>query len=554
MEQWRLFLAIFLSIIVFAVWQYFFAPKQEEVQPPPSTGQNMTKNSEQSSPGAEESATTEKLSDSAVNIAAVSDKFDMKTIHSPLYTAVISSKGAVLTSFILEKYKDNLDDPNLKKQLIPDSDKIGTVIVTIDGNHFPDFSKASFTADYSGEIMEVSSGVQSISFFSHASPDFILEKKYTFYPDSYKIDLEIVLKNVSIQAQDGSIMISLTNPPVESKSRYGFEGPFAFVNNSLEQISIKDIKKKGSLTGTIDWAGIETQYFMSAVIPDTATGNSVRLQLDEKDDLVEVQLTRQAQAFQPATSYAYKYMLFFGPKRIQDLVKCGHQLEKAVNFGFFDIIAKPCLWMMDLIHDKVISNYGACIILLTIFFKLIFWPLGTKSYKSMAEMKKLQPLMEEIRKKYKDDKKKMNEEIMGLYRTYKVNPMSGCLPMVVQIPVFIAFYRMLYGAIELRHAPFAFWINDLSSPDRLFRFGFAIPMMTPPYGIPVLTIIMGATMLLQQKLSPPPGDPAQAKMMMMMPIVFTVIFINFPSGLVLYWLVNNILSIAQQYYITKKSV
>jgi YidC/Oxa1 family membrane protein insertase len=243
-----------------------------------------------------------------------------------------------------------------------------------------------------------------------------------------------------------------------------------------------------------------------------------------------------------------------GPKRMPDLKAIGRNLDKAMDFGYFDIIAKPCLWLMNFIHDRAIPNYGVCIILLTILFKIIFWPLGTKSYKSMAEMKKLQPLMEEIRKKYKDDKKKMNEEIMGLYRTYKVNPMSGCLPMLVQIPVFIAFYRMLYGAIELRHAPFALWINDLSAPDRLFHFGFSIPMMAPPYGIPVLTIIMGATMLLQQKLSPPPGDPAQAKMMMMMPIVFTVIFINFPSGLVLYWLVNNILSIAQQYYITKKTV
>jgi YidC/Oxa1 family membrane protein insertase len=148
----------------------------------------------------------------------------------------------------------------------------------------------------------------------------------------------------------------------------------------------------------------------------------------------------------------------------------------------------------------------------------------------------------------------MNEEIMGLYRTYKVNPMSGCLPMIVQIPVFFAFYRMLYGSIELRHAPFFGWINDLSAPDRLFSFDFTIPLMAPPYGIPVLTIIMGATMFLQQKLSPPPGDPSQAKLMMMMPLIFTFIFINFPAGLVLYWLVNNVLSISQQYYITQKTL
>ncbi len=172
----------------------------------------------------------------------------------------------------------------------------------------------------------------------------------------------------------------------------------------------------------------------------------------------------------------------------------------------------------------------------------------------MSAMKKLQPLMTEIREKHKSDKQKMNQELMALYRTYKVNPMGGCLPMVLQIPVFFALYRMLYQAIELRHAPFFLWINDLSAPDRLFNFGFSIPFMEPPYGIPVLTIIMGGTMLLQQKMSPPPGDPTQAKMMMLMPVVFTFIFINFSSGLVLYWLVNNVLSISQQYYVQKKTI
>jgi YidC/Oxa1 family membrane protein insertase len=146
----------------------------------------------------------------------------------------------------------------------------------------------------------------------------------------------------------------------------------------------------------------------------------------------------------------------------------------------------------------------------------------------------------------------MNQEVMNLYKVYKINPMSGCLPMVAQIPVFFAFYRMLYEAIELRHAPFFGWINDLSAPDRLFRFDFSVPLMEPPYGIPVLTIVMGASMLLQQKMTPAAGDPMQQKMMMLMPLIFTFIFINFSSGLVLYWLVNNILSIAQQYYIIKK--
>jgi YidC/Oxa1 family membrane protein insertase len=542
MEQWRLFLAISLSILVFGVWQYFFVPKQE-VKTPPAPAEKM------------ESASIPSESQTSESTAEIPrETFETKTIHTPFYTARISAKGAALTGFVLEKYKENIEDQKTGKQLIPSTNPIGTALVAFDGKEAPDLTKDVFTADYSDEHMDVNSVARSISFFSRSGTGLAVEKKYTFYPDSYKIDLDVSVINESLKSYTGSLVLVLTNPPPEKKSSYGFEGPFAYINNSFEQVGVKDFEKKGVFTGNIDWAGIETQYFMTTIIPETPSAKNLRFHLDSKNNLVEVRLSPQEQIISPGATYSSKYMLFFGPKRMSDLKNVGHKLDEAMNFGYLDIIAKPCLWLMNVIHDRAVPNYGVSIIILTIFFKLIFWPLGTKSYKSMAEMKKLQPIMEEIRKKYKDDKKKMNEEIMGLYRTYKVNPMSGCLPMLVQIPVFIAFYRMLYGAIELRHAPFAMWINDLSSPDRLFHFGFSIPMMAPPYGIPVLTIIMGATMLLQQKLSPPPGDPAQAKMMMMMPIVFTVIFINFPSGLVLYWLVNNVISIAQQYYTTKKTV
>jgi YidC/Oxa1 family membrane protein insertase len=247
----------------------------------------------------------------------------------------------------------------------------------------------------------------------------------------------------------------------------------------------------------------------------------------------------------------FEFLLFFGPKSIDALRKAGHDLERIIDFGFFHILAMPCLWLMNYLYS-IIPNYRVAIIILTILSKILLWPLGTKSYKSMSQMKKLQPLIQEIRDKYKNDRKKMNEEVMRLHRTYSINPLGGCLPMLVQIPVFFALYRMLDQAIELRHAPFIGWINDLSAPDRLGSFNFAIPFMDAPYGIPVLTLIMGATMLWQQKLTPATGDATQAKMMMLMPVVFTFIFINFSSGLVLYWLVNNVLSIGQQYYTQKK--
>jgi YidC/Oxa1 family membrane protein insertase len=272
-----------------------------------------------------------------------------------------------------------------------------------------------------------------------------------------------------------------------------------------------------------------------------------------KDEtIIENQYLLPETVFNPGTQKAFEFTVFQGPKSMRLLSDYNNGLEKAVDFGMFDILAKPCLWLMNFIYDNVVPNYGIAIIILTLITKVILWPLGTKSYKSMNEMKKLQPLVQQLKEKYKNDRKKLNEETMALYRTYKINPLGGCLPMVVQIPVFIALYRMLYEAIELRHAHFFLWINDLSAPDRLFRFGFSIPFMEPPYGIPVLTLVMGASMFLQQKMSPPMGDTTQAKMMLFMPIIFTVIFINFSSGLVLYWLTNNLVSIAQQFYTQKK--
>ena len=378
----------------------------------------------------------------------------------------------------------------------------------------------------------------------------LIEKRYTFTPQSYLIQMTIDIKNGSEMPIVDKVILNIKTDSESEQGGYSFEGPCALIDGKLEQIKKKKIEDKSEYAGNIKWLAIVDRYFMKSLIPLDDTGGVMKLSLDS-DGILGSRYIGQENTIQPGTQKRYVYEIFFGPKSMQVLKDIGHDLSKAIHFGMFDIIAKPLLWFMNFIYGRV-PNYGIAIIVLTILTKLVLWPLGSKSYKSMSEMKRLQPLMAEIREKYKDDKKMMNQEIMSLYRTYKINPMGGCLPMILQIPVFFALYRMLYQAIELRHAPFFLWINDLSAPDRLFHFSFSIPFMQPPYGIPVLTVIMGATMLLQQKMSPPPGDPTQAKMMMLMPIVFTVIFINFSSGLVLYWLINNILSIAQQTYIQKK--
>jgi YidC/Oxa1 family membrane protein insertase len=553
MEQGRLFLAIVLSFLVFVAWEFLFVEKQEVQSPVPlekvveSTGSKEVKE--------EVIVAAEKSTEGSLERAATPGRFfNSLIIDTPLYSARISEKGAAIVSFVLKDYRETIDEGSPNKELISESNKTGTALLGFTNKALLKMSGAVFTTDFSDQVLAVRNASKSISFFWQSAEGVLVEKRFSFDPETYKVKMDVILTNTFSRPFEENMTVSLVNSGPIDNRQFSFEGPLVFVDSKLEEIKVKDLDEKNTISGKIGWAGMSEQYFMSAIIPKSSSPATVRLGYNTDENLIDVTYIQEVQAIQPGDKQQFEYALYIGPKQISVLKAIGSNLDKAINFGFFDIIAKPCLWLMNAIHDRLIPNYGIAIILLTILFKIIFWPLGTKSYKSMAEMKRLQPLMAEIRLKYKDDKKKMNEETMGLYKTYKVNPMSGCLPMVVQIPVFFAFYRMLYGSIELRHAPFLWWINDLSAPDRLFAFNFTIPMMTPPYGIPVLTIIMGATMFLQQKLSPPPGDPTQAKLMMMMPLIFTFIFINFPAGLVLYWLVNNVLSISQQYYITQKTV
>ena len=554
MEQGRLLIAIVLSVLVFLAWQLFFVDRQAVQRPVKRTEQPPVKEE----PVKEAQPYSKKAEIVEPDIAGIADSQTSKTarlpqtitVDTPFYRVKLSEKGAGFTSFILKNYRDKVQNDSPLKDLLPQENPFETVLTGFAGKSIPGLDNAVFSTNLNVETVKIKDAAQEITFSWKSDEGVVVEKTYKFAPDSYIVGLDITIKNGSAQTIQDKLFVALISPVPDDKRMYGFEGPSALIDDKLEEIKIKNIADKNIYSGNLKWIALQDRYFMMSVIPDQVSEASMRLNLSGKD-LIEAQYLLPDNAIGPGTQHTYRYSLFFGPKSMQILGEAGHGLNKALNFGMFDILAKPCVWLMNKLYS-VIPNYGVAIIVLTILIKIILWPLGSKSYKSMSEMKKIQPLMKEIREKYKNDKKKMNEEVMGLYRTYKINPLGGCLPMVVQLPVFFALYRMLYQAIELRHAPFFLWIDDLSAPDRLFRFGFSIPFMEPPYGIPVLTIIMGATMLLQQKMSPPMGDPTQAKMMMFMPLIFTVIFINFSAGLVLYWLVNNVLSISQQYYIQKK--
>jgi len=549
MDQPRFILAVVLSFGVFLIWNYFFVDKNQIKKIEDKTEVQQTVNAETPIAG-----TASKPSEMKIYQEASSQQSSIPRvikITTPYYSVDINEKGAAVTSFVLSKYKETTDSDSPNKEIIPKELARGTVIAGFVGQSVPGLENAIFTSDIKTESIDISEGEKEILFYWKSENGIIIEKKYSFSASTYMIGLAINVINGSSEPIKDSLTVSLNSYYPETKSAAGFEGPSALLNNSLEQVQLKDIEDKGIYAGTLKWISVQDRYFMSSLIPKIPVETSMRLFLKDKGFL-EAQYISPQKEIRPGSQEQAEFNLFFGPKSLKLLKSLGHDLNLAINFGWFDFLAKPFLYFMNFLYG-FIPNYGVAIILLTVVTKIIFWPLGSKSYKSMNEMKKIQPLLAEIKEKYGNDKKRMNEEVMGLYKTYKINPMGGCLPMVAQIPVFFALYRMLYETIELRHAPFLLWIKDLSAPDRLFHFTFSIPFMEPPYGIPVLTIIMGATMFIQQKMTPAVGDPTQAKMMMILPFVFTVIFVNFSAGLVLYWLINNVLSILQQYSISRKA-
>lgn len=547
MEQSRLFIAIGISFLIFFLWSKFFAPQ------PPKVPTEAVKEETQSLPAQpEEKPAASEVKPEPVKPAVVpelSKPARTLTVDTPLLKMTLSEKGGAVTGIVLKEYREAIEKDSPLKELIHKDVTGGSVLVALSGQGQPDFETAVFSADLDNDTLEIKDRPAQLRFQYQAKSGLIVEKTYTFAPDSYLIDLKVTVFNGSDRTYQGSLAVGLRNSFNKDAGRLGFEGPSGYVGGNLQQIKVKNIDKNNTFSGQISWVAIEDRYFMTSII--TTGGFNGRMTAEKNENTLKNQVVKKIEALSPKESDNVQFKLFMGPKSLSLLKSLNNDLDKAINFGWFDFLAKPCLWFMNFIY-KFIPNYGIAIIILTIITRGVFWPLAKKSYKSMGEMRKIQPLMQEIREKYKDDKTRMNQEMMTLYRTYKINPMGGCLPMIIQLPVFFALYRMLYSAIELRHAPFFGWITDLAAPDRLFHFSFKIPFMQPPYGIPVLTLIMGASMLLQQKMTPTPGDPAQAKMMMLMPVVFTFIFINFSSGLVLYWLVSNVFSIAQQYYTQKR--
>jgi len=536
----RTILAIALSLVVLLGYQYIFPPSK----PVPSTSSVAQKVSHNPVAATNKDGLPQLPSASHENVVPlpskkavvpVADGEDI-TIDSALYTCVINTVGGVMKKFTLKKYREDIasDSPLLEMvnvvepSYFPLSGKIA-----IGGQVFSDRRFVYQSGTKGRDLLKVSDKQVKLELKSPLENGTILVKNYVFYPGEYYFDLSYELQDLN----GASIVPSSTSlswsheifPTAKKRKSYVYSGPQAYLDGKLFKQSKKQKNiKKMELDGTINWIGYTSKYFLAAIMPQETTAVSNMAGVIEKPKATIVETGMKMEG-------AGNFRVFIGPKEFDYLKKFNLQLDKSVDFGWFGIIARPLVQLLKF-FNRYLHNYGLAIILVTILIKLVFYPLSQKSYQSMSKMKAVQPKVAKMKEKFKDDKARQQKEMVDLYRTYKVNPFGGCLPIVVQIPVFFGLYRGLMVAIELRHSPFFWWIQDLAAKD-------------PYYITPIL---MGVTMLLQQKMSPTTGDAMQAKMMLFMPIIFTFMFLNFPAGLVLYWLVNNILSIAQQYMVMKK--
>ena len=523
----RAIIAVVLSIAFFYGYYLLFPPAKEIVKQPATQHAASSATSEAALP----LQTVQPIVPPAVPPTQVEAK-DI-VVETDLYKAVLSNQGGSLKSFVLKKFRET-NEPTVKLVALINETNPAEYMLKTTATGFSLAPAVIYTSNT--DHLTVSKAERKPLEFVYVSPQgYVVKKTYTFSGDSYALDLSTQILNTGKDKLAGTLDLVLPYH-VEGKdvqSRFEVSGSVTLVDNKLKVDALKDLDVKPIKYEKVLWAGFADKYFLSAVLSKDAGIESVSVR-KSANNYIDSVVVSPVFTVQPGQSYAVSHKLFFGPKDLDILKAQGNNLEQVLDLGWFSALAMPLLYILKYFYQYT-HNYGIAIIIITVILKILFFPLTHKSYKSMKEMQKLQPKMLELKEKYKDDREALNRSTMELYKTHKVNPLGGCLPMVVQIPVFFALYKALMFSIELRHAPFMLWITDLAAKD-------------PYYVTP---IIMGATMFIQQKMTPSTMDPMQAKMMLALPVVFTFMFLNFPSGLVIYWLVNNILTIAQQAYINK---
>jgi len=521
----RLLLAIFLSALVFILYTYLIP-----VPPPPPRDR-------QTEPPAPRQEGAIPSREERIKISGEMEREEKAvTVETDLYKAVFSNRGGVITHWELKQYW--VDVKKTKNIIL--FDPVGLTVstypmsVTVGDGEFNRLLQEGLFSIEGGDLRLSDKNPEGRLTFAFIDPKSGrgLKKSFIFYNGSYKIDVEITPVNLRVPYAVSTGSNFGISEWGEEKV-FGFVGPMTQVGTKVRKEKVAKIKGSVSYEGEIKWTAVQDKYFIAAIIPESKASKAIVRKMGDKD----IQSTIEFPEGQRAT-----FILYAGPKEYERLKSFGVGLDSSISFGWFivwdlSIIRWLALGLFTLLRFfyGISHNYGIAIILLTAVVRVVFTPLTYKSFKSMKDIQKLQPEIQKLQKKYKDDRAELNKALMELYKTHKVNPLGGCLPMLLQLPVFIGLYNLLASTIELRQTPFFLWIKDLSVKD--------------PYY--VLPIIMGITMLIQQKMTPSTMDPTQAKVMLIMPVIFTFFFLNFPSGLVLYWLVNNLLTIGQQYVIKR---
>ena len=457
-------------------------------------------------------------------------------VETENFTAVFTTQGARLKSFKFKNYRASAAENSPPFEMVQTAPGV-PLPLGVRWQAPEPFDDNSLVYSVQGGDLQLTGGAKgTLVFQAQNAAGAVITKSFTFTGGAYLIQMEVSVKAGSGAAPVPEILI--TDKADHSKPNHDapFEGFIALVDNKIKREAPAEAAKGYEFTGDVSWAGFGHTYFFFGFVPETGAGHKVSVRQDGAALILAMN----------GPNASERTTLFIGPKELDTLKAVGKGLERAIDFGYFGFVSIPFLYVLHFFH-RFTGSYGLDIILLTVLIKLLMAPLTHKSFVSMKQMQKLQPQMEKLKEKYASDKEKLNKEIMELYRRNGVNPLGGCLPMVLQFPVFIGLYNALSTPIELRHAPFL-WIKDLSRPD---WESLPIAFGDWHFGIPVLTILMGASMFLQQWMTPSAGDPNQRKIMMLMPLMFTFMFVSFPAGLTVYWLVNNILTIAQQYWINR---
>jgi YidC/Oxa1 family membrane protein insertase len=511
----------------------------------PATSSGMSGDNTQTSDGEFSTPETDQQTLPSADSSSAEASDQLITVRTDVYEITIDRVGGNLIQSSLLQYDRSLDSDESLRLLKNTKQRTYIMESGLIGKDGIDNRRQGQSSLYSASaneyVLEEGEDTLTVNLELTTESGVNITKQYQFARDSYEIDVRYLINNQSSEPWQANMTGKIVRdqaPDPTAQTSLGIRAYLGMVVSSSEDPYEKDDfddlrENPVNRSVTNGWLAFLQHYFLSAWIPEQ--GQPAQFQTTQRGNLFVMGFVYPATQVEPGQTGEVAARAYVGPKIIERLENIAPNLDRTVDFGFLFFIALPLFIILDWFYGLV-GNWGVAIILLTVLVKAVFFKLSATSYRSMARMRAVAPQLTRLKELYGDDRQRMSQEMMALYKKEKINPLGGCLPILVQMPVFISLYWVLFESVQLRHAPFMLWINDLSVMDPYF----------------ILPLLMGASMMLQMHLNPTPPDPMQAKIMKMMPIVFTVFFLWFPAGLVLYWLTNNILSIAQQWYITRK--